>query len=206
MRVSLFLRPLLFCVVLLALVGISRPLAPPDRDMPPEQELWYWVGGRQLDPVAFADMTEDVLEMMPIVTPHQDLINLLSETVATETSFGYAVRDKSGKTLGVYQILLSTAEFILDRLQDRHPRVLDIVLAYMEPEMDLQENLMLNLHFQTAMAISYYWLRAGDALLTQTASLEERARLYKQKWNTSKGRATVAKYIRDSKKYLFSGR
>ncbi len=206
MKYIRFLRPLVCIAICLALVSVSRPLAPPDRDRSPTQKLWYWAGGAQLDHAAFTAMAEDVLEVMPIVTPHNDLVSLLSETVATETSFGYAVSDKSGKTLGVYQILLSTAEFILNHLAERHPRVLDIVMAYRDPDRDLRENLMYNLHFQTAMAISYYWLRAGEDLLTQTSSLEDRARLYKKKWNTPKGRATVAKYIRDSKKYLFSER
>jgi hypothetical protein len=146
-------------------------------------------------------MVSEVLEMMPVVPRKDGLVSLLSETAATETSFGRVVRDRSGRTLGVYQMILSTAEYLLDHLE-QYPHVLDIVRGYMDPDRTLTENLAYNLHFQTAMAISYYWRRVGEDLPAQVDSLENRARLYKSKWNTRSGRATEAKYIRDSKIFL----
>ena len=199
-------RPLICLVVgLFCVLGLSRPLAPVYHDLGERQLIWYWEGGMPLNHERFEAMTEEVIEAIPIVPYRHDLVRLLSETAATESSFGSVVRDKSGKTLGVYQILLTTAEFLLKRLE-RHPEVLAIVEAYMDPDKSLAENLMYNLHFQTAMAVSYYWLRAGDNLLERSATLGSRAKLYKREWNTPRGRATEAKYIRDSKRYLVSER
>ena len=206
MNIHLILRPLI-CLLVLAtcLLGISRPLAPPYRDLSVNQLIWYWEGGEKLNHSNFEDTISEVIDAMPIVPYRQDLIRLLTETAATESSFGQVVRDRSGKTLGVYQIMLTTAEYLLIKLQD-YPHVLHIIEAYMNPNKSLAENLMYNLHFQTAMAISYYWLRAGDDLLEQSTSLNSRARLYKREWNTPRGKATEAKYIRDSKRHLVSER
>ncbi|MDR2726913.1 MAG: hypothetical protein LBC10_02850 [Deltaproteobacteria bacterium] len=207
LRIHPILRfPICLLVSLICLFGMSRPLAPPHHDLSVNQLIWYWEGGAQLDHSAFVDVIAEVIEAMPIVPYRQDLIRLLTETAATESSFGQVVRDRSGKTLGVYQILLTTAEYLLTKLRDDHPHVVHIVEAYMDPNKSLAENLMYNLHFQTAMAISYYWLRAGDDLLGQTSTLDGRARLYKREWNTLRGKATEAKYIRDSKRYLVSNR
>jgi hypothetical protein len=186
---------------LIALVGAPGRLASSVHDLAPRHTPWFWEGGRQLDRAAFEDMVSEVLEMMPVVPRKDGLVCLLSETAATETSFGSVVRDRSGKTLGVYQMILSTAEYLLEHLE-QYPHVLGIVLGYMDPGRTLTENLAYNLHFQTAMAISYYWRQAGEDLPAQVDSLESRARLYKSKWNTRRGRATEAKYIRDSKIFL----
>lgn len=206
MKTQTILRPLACLLIsLVCLFGMSRPLAPPHHDLGARQLIWYWEGGAQLNHAAFEEMITDVIDAMPIVPYRQDLVRLLTETAATESSFGLIVRDKSGKTLGVYQILLTTAEFLLKKLRD-YPDVLNIVEAYMDPDKSLTENLMHNLHFQTAMAISYYWLRAGDNLLERASTLKSRAKLYKSEWNTPRGKATEAKYIRDSKRYLVSSR
>lgn len=206
MNLHLLLRSLVFAAVgLCCLFGTSRHLAPPHEDLGLKQLIWYWEGGTQLNHNAFEDMISEVIDAMPIVPNEYDLVRLLTETAATESSFGLIVRDKSGKTLGVYQILLSTAEFLLKRLQ-RHPHVLDIVEGYMDSNKSLVENLKYNLHFQTAMAVSYYWLRAGDELTERASTLSRRAKLYKREWNTPRGKGTEAKYIRDSKRYLFSER
>ena len=206
MKTHAILRPLIGLLIgLFCVFGMSRPLAPPHHDLSANQLIWYWEGGSQLNHSVFEDMITEVIDAMPIVPYRQDLIRLLTETAATESSFGLIVRDKSGKTLGVYQILLTTAEFLLKKLHT-YPHVLNIVEAYMDPGKSLAENLTYNLHFQTAMAISYYWLRAGDDLLEQASTLHSRAKLYKLKWNTPRGKATEAKYIRDSKRYLVSER
>jgi len=206
MRIHPILRPLICLLVSLAcLIGLSRPLAPPHHDLSHNQLIWYWEGGMQLDHGIFEEMIAEVLDAMPIVPYRQDLIRLLTETAATESSFGRIVRDRSGKTLGVYQILLTTAEYLLKKLRD-YPHVLNIVETYMDPDKSLAENLTYNLHFQTAMAIAYYWLRVGDDLLERASTLQGRARLYKSEWNTPRGKATEAKYIRDSKIYLTSAR
>ena len=206
MNIHLILRPIVGLLVsVVCLLGMCRPIAPPHYDLSVNQVIWYWQGGSALDRNAFEDMVAEVIEAMPIVPYRQDLIRLLAETAATESSFGRAVRDRGGKTLGVYQILLTTAEYLLEKLRD-HPHTLNIVEAYMDPGKPLAENLMYNLHFQTAMAISYYWLRAGDNLLERASTLRSRAELYKREWNTPRGKATEAKYIRDSKRYLASRR
>jgi hypothetical protein len=202
----LILRPLVCLLVsALCLFGMSRSLAPHHHDLSINQLIWYWEGGMHLEHSLFEDMIGEVIDAMPIVPYRQDLIRLLTETAATESSFGLIVRDRSGKTLGVYQILLTTAEYLLEKLRD-YPHVLNIVESYMNPNKSLAENLMCNLHFQTAMAISYYWLRAGDDLLGRVSTLSGRARLYKLEWNTPRGKATEAKYIRDSRRYLLSER
>lgn len=206
MNKHVFLRPLLgLAICTVCLLGLGRASAPAEQDMPPEQQLWFWQGGTQLNRNAFEGMVSEVIDYMPIVPYRSDLVHLLSETAATESSFGYAVSDRRGKTLGVYQILLSTGEFVMARLE-QHPHVLDIVQGYMDPDMNLAENLTYNLHFQTAMAVAYYWLRAGDDLLERISSLDSRAKLYKLEWNTPRGRATEAKYRRDRQRYLVSTR
>ena len=204
MNIHLFLRPIVCLLISAAcLLGMCRPLASHHHDLSANQLIWYWPGGKPLEPSLFEVMAGEVIEAMPIVPYRQDLIRLLAETAATESSFGRAVRDRSGKTLGVYQILLTTAEYVLEKLRYR-PDTLYIVEAYMDPDKSLAENLMYNLHFQTAMAISYYWLRAGDDLLEQASTLRSRAGMYKREWNTPSGKATEDKYIRDSKRYLAS--
>jgi hypothetical protein len=206
MNVHSILRPLICLLAgLICLLGVSRPLAPPQHDLGARQLIWYWEGGAPLNHGIFEEMITDVIDSMPIVPYRQDLIRLLTETAATESNFGLFVRDKSGKTLGVYQILLTTAEYLLDRLRD-HPHALGIVEAYMDPDKSLTENLTYNLHFQTAMALAYYWIRAGDDLLERASTLDGRAKLYKYEWNTARGKATEAKYIRNSKKYVVSTR
>jgi hypothetical protein len=205
MSVHSILRPLVCLLGVVCLLGISRPLAPPQNDLSARQLIWYWEGGESLNLSVFEEMITDVIDAMPIVPYRRNLICLLTETAATESDFGLFVRDKSGKTLGVYQILLTTADYLLEKLRD-YPHVLSIVEAYMDPDKSLADNLTYNLHFQTAMAISYYWLRAGNDLLERASTLDGRARLYKYEWNTSRGKATEAKYIRNSKKYLASTR
>ena len=206
MSIPLVLRPLVCLLVsAICLLGMSRSLAPPHHDLSVNQLKWYWEGGMHLEHSVFEDMIGEVIDAMPIVPYRQDLIRLLTETAATESSFGRIVRDRSGKTFGVYQILLTTAEYLLKKLRD-YPDALNIVESYMDTDKSLAENLTYNLHFQTAMAIAYYWLRVGDDLLERASTLQGRARLYKSEWNTPRGKATEAKYIRDSKIYLTSAR
>lgn len=195
------IKKIVLTLILVFAIAVPNSLASYEQVSVPSQELWHWEGGDQLDKKDFTKMIDEVLDIMPIVPSNDKLVKLLAETAATESSFGYAVKDKSGKTLGVYQILLTTAKYILKRIED-YPQLDAAVESYMDPARSLVDNLKYNLHFQTAMAVSYYWLRAGENLLDRINSLPARAKLYKQEWNTPKGAATVNKYIRDSKRYL----
>ncbi len=198
MRTKLISFFICLTTIFTTLALCPNPLAPFHHVLAPSEALWHWSGGEKLNKDKFVGMVSEVLDVMPIVPNSDDLVKLLAETAATESTFGYNVKDRSGKTLGIYQILLSTGKYIMERLQ-KEPDVYKVLQGYMDEEKSLAHNMTYNLHFQTAMAISYYWLRVGDKLSKKSESLSARAKLYKKEWNTPRGAATVAKYIKDSK-------
>lgn len=164
--------------------------------------VWSWKGGDSVNKHQLQQTVEVVLDRLPHVlnTPH--MVSLLMETAATESRRGYwMVQKNNGPARGIFQMEKATIKDTLSWLKKYHRDVYTAVQVFYEKKQTQEWNYTHNVPWQIAMASSYYWRMVGSDIYSVISTRTDRAKLYKLVWNTTKGKATLAKYHRDSKNW-----
>lgn len=117
-------------------------------------------------------------------------VELLMLTAATESNLGYFIRQKGGPALGIYQMEPLTH-------QDIHSNFL--VYKNLGIPWNKAKQLEYDLKYATLMARAHY-LRVKE-VIPPACDISALASYWKQTWNTSKGKGTVAKAIEKYEKY-----
>lgn len=119
---------------------------------------------------------------------------LLMETAAVESGLGEIVRQKGGPALSPWQLQKRTYEEIVRHFARRDPGLLRRALALYDRSRPLAWNQLHNVPWNAAMSLLYYELATGGRFLSRIATLDQRARLWKERYNTPRGAGTVTGY------------
>ena len=138
-----------------------------------------------------SEIAKDVVEQLPKIKSTPEVIKLLTETAITESDGGYYINTKGMGGLGITQVNYETAKYLLTKLKDSDIRVLD---RLKDDSLSLKENLTYNLHFNMAMCALYYYHRKSNRIYRRIKSIDGRANLWKEVYNTSEGSGTPDTY------------
>lgn len=136
---------------------------------------------------------EPVLKKLNLFS--EEAVSLLIGTAMIESLGGDYVHQVKGPACGIYQIEPRTANDILDNYLPRKPVLEMLVHRLYISDLTLEQNLVLNLAFSTAMCRIYY-LRIKAAI---PKTIEGRAEYWKKYYNTSLGKGSAAAYLSKAK-------
>lgn len=122
----------------------------------------------------------------------QEAENLLVGTACAESLCGKYLHQQNGPALGLYQMEPATAKDIMDNFLKYKPDLCKKVKDLMIPSITLEENLIGNLYFATAMCRVHY-LRDKEPIPT---TKEGMANMWKRVYNTPLGKGTVEGFLR----------
>jgi len=146
--------------------------------------------------------TYEILEFLPHIRPDKNFISLVVETLITETHGGLNYRTKNLGGLGIAQVNYKTAQYLMDILKkDNDKEVFPAIKSLYNKSMTLEENLIHNLSFSVAICATYYWKRIGNNIYNGTSTIEQRAVIWKEVYNTHLGAGTVEAYLSRVKSY-----
>mgnify|MGYP006939887286 CR=1 FL=1 len=117
---------------------------------------------------------------------------LILATACAESLCGKYIHQEGGPALGIYQMEPATAKDIIMNFLRFRPELYKKIQELMIPSLSVEENLICNLRFATAMCRMQY-LRDKQPL-PKTA--EEMAATWKRVYNTSFGKGTVEGFLR----------
>ena len=149
----------------------------------------WWPAKTQLDYANLYSTIEFVLGKCPIEIPDKrGLISLLIETIATESNFGAANKQVGGVALGVIQMMPDTFRCIQDNYLKYNPELVSFILQFKDNKLLDLENLQMNLQYQIAYAVVHF--ARFNAHTEDLTTRKSRWAVYKQYWNTHRGKAT----------------
>lgn len=152
-----------------------------------------------LDPRQFRDLiVRPVLSLLSLPSPLTSEL-LLMGTAAQESRFRYLKQLGSGPALGLFQMEPATFRDLWDRVVLRTSIGRD-VQAFLVPGVDPLSQLVWNLHFSCAMCRLHYFVRDFVMPKDPSSSLSLPSplvlgRIWKQHYNTEKGKGTVEEFI-----------
>lgn len=157
-----------------------------------------WSGGTELPYNDLYKTVEELVNAFPYeIKDKKGFISLIIETAATESFFGKEITQRRGPALGVFQMEPATYTCIQDNYLKYNNSIRLYILGYKDRSLSNIDNLKTNIPYQTAYAITLY-ARYGAHEIEDLSSINVRAQIYKQIWNTYKGSGSVEKFLADA--------
>lgn len=120
-------------------------------------------------------------------------LSLVFGTACVESNCGEAIRQEpSGPALGIFQMELDTHQDIFENYLSYNPILREKVLKLFCPGMTVEQNICCNLMYAAAMCRIHYLRFPGEI----PQSIEGQAEYWKKYYNTSKGKGSVAGFIK----------
>lgn len=163
--------------------------------------VWSWKGG---DTIKLDQLKQTIIAVQERISipSNEHTTSLLLETSAVESSRGIDMIQRGGPARGILQMEPTTEKYLKEWLKKYHPSVYKEVVHFYNDKKDKVWNSTYNVPYQIAMSLAYYWHKCGDKLPSLITTREDRARIWKQFYNTHKGKGTISKYHEKSEKYL----
>ena len=121
--------------------------------------------------------------------------NLLMGTAAHESRLGYYLKQVNGPALGIYQIEPATHRDVWANFLKYKDELKTKVNSLATKEPSLDENLIYNLAYATAIARIIYF-RVSQKM-PEANDLQGLAEYWKEHYNTHLGKGTVAEFIKN---------
>lgn len=164
--------------------------------------VWSWNGGNTIKLDQLKQTVIAVQERISIPN-NEHTVALILETSAVESSRGIDMIQKGGgPARGLLQMEPATEKWLKKWLKKNHPSIYQEVIHFYNNKKDATWNRTYNVPYQIAMSTAYYWHKCGDKLFSLITTRENRAKVWKQYYNTMKGKGTISKYHKKSEKYL----
>lgn len=156
--------------------------------------FYKWEGGREIEEKKFKNMIRGVLAAVEDIPAHENVVNLLYETARVESKAGLYIEQIKGPALGVYQIEEPTYHDLMNWLKYK-PERYELVMKFYNKELSLRDNLRKNLLFQTIVCAFHYYRYYRNNIVVLGHDKYSRAKMWKDKFNTSAGKGTKQKYM-----------
>ena len=138
-------------------------------------------------------IVEPVLKKLKLFS--EEAVALIVGTAMTESLGGEYIHQVGGPACGIYQMEPRTAKDILENYLPYKPELQLSVRRLYIPELTLEENLISNLPWATAMCRIHY-LRVKEVI---PKTIEGRAKYWKKYYNTSLGKGRLESYLSKAK-------
>lgn len=143
----------------------------------------------------------ETFRRLPHIRTTPELVAFMSETAIVESMNGRFLvgKLKGGKDsgdYGLYQIRIHTAKDTMSWLKREHKDVYDSLQSLYDDTKPLRWNLIHNVPYGTALAVTYYWRRDPERLTDGIGCMESRASFWKKEYNTRYGKGSVAAYLK----------
>ena len=143
-----------------------------------------------------SEIIAPVLQSIGLYSEHA--VNLLVGTALQESLGGTYVKQIKGPACGIYQMEPATARDIIDNFLKYKKELSDKVFRFYNRNLTLEENLISNLFFATAMCRVHYF-RVKEALPTTVVTYGD---YWKRYYNTVKGKGTVTEFVSKYREYV----
>lgn len=153
--------------------------------------------GSRLSYQEMSDIASQVIAKLPSIKSTPEVVKLITETAIAESDGGYFINTKGVGGLGITQVNYKTAKYLLSCLDENDLAVLN---QFRDDSLSLKDNLIHNLYFNMAMCALYYYHRKSDQIY-HAKSIQDRASLWKEAYNTSEGKGTPSLYIKRVRSY-----
>lgn len=164
-------------------------------DKEPKKVLFFYHGGgERIDNDKHKENIRAVISHLDFVPNNENIVNLVFETGIAETHGGYWVKSTyNNADMGVYQINIHTYKDLMAWLK-RHNLDKQIMKFY-DRKQTLVYNLVHNAAFNASLCIAHYYRCYGDDLSAVADTIDNRARMWKHRYNTKLGKGTVEDYL-----------
>lgn len=126
-------------------------------------------------------------------------VNLLLGTAAQESHMGRYLTQIVGPALSIYQIEPTTAKWLMEWCERKHPTLYQKILKFYAPGLTLEENLLYSLAFSTCICrLKYFSIKAPMPENT----MDGLGQYWKQYYNTPLGKGTVDEFVNNYKRYV----
>ncbi len=149
------------------------------------------------DPDQFRDLIHRILIKAELVRDLEDAVELLMLTAAVESGLGHFLKQANGPAIGVYQMEPGTYHDLLQNYIETDIHLQNAVLQFQA--LGGPEEMEWNLAYATVMARINY-LRFPEPL-PDKEDPHPIAAYWKNYWNSSAGKGTVADALAAYKKY-----
>lgn len=166
----------------------------------PQQIVFYYnKGGDTIEQERFKDNIRAVLSRLDFVPQSENIVLMVYETALAESFGGLHTKQIKGSAYGAFQIEMATYKCLVSWLEAR--KIKDQVFAFYDNKSTLEMNLKNNIPFTTALCIAHYYRYYGDDLASKANNIFNRARMWKERYNTRLGKGTVQGYLEKVVKY-----
>lgn len=156
--------------------------------------IFYHGGGERIDNNKHKDNIRAVISHLDFVPDDENIVALVFETGIAETHGGYWVKSTyNNADMGVYQINKYTYNDLMKWLK-RHKLDKQIMKFY-DRKQSLQFNLIHNVAFNASLCVAHYYRYYGDDLAKAACNVNNRAKMWKERYNTRLGKGTVEAYL-----------
>lgn len=162
----------------------------------PQLLLREWYGGKVMDR---RDLRETLRAVTRVLTPDgrwcgDRVTALLMETAAVETGLGEIVRQKEGPAVSPWQLLNMNYREIPRYFSKRDPELMARAMTLYNHSKSREWNRVHNIPWTAAISLLHYEQASGGTFMASLGTLDQRARLWKKRYNTYLGRGSVSGY------------
>ena len=163
-------------------------------------KIFEWGGGEKIDKDKLSETIYSIMRKLNI-KEDKNFHDLIIETCAVETDFGYIVRQKKGPALSIYQILPSTFKHTLELIKKQDKKLYKKIMQLYDHRYGDNYNFVYNLPFTTAICMMYYINIVKD-LENNIKTRKDRAKVWKKYYNTEGGKGTVDIYLKRTNNHI----
>lgn len=164
-----------------------------DVDVSPTIEVRLHRGGERIPTTKLINTITSVADVLSTVPNDPYLYKLIYETAKVESELGSKIHSAGG--LGMMQITLSTGTHFMNHIEKHNKSLYRELKTLYDSKLSLRDNLLYNVPFSIGLGMVIYCERARQDILLAT-SIQARACIWKQHYNTYKGVGTVDVYVK----------
>ena len=153
-----------------------------------------WDGGKKIPKEILASLTKNTFLYLPHIKGTEDAVALIVETAIAESGGGKDIDEGTGD-YGVMQVRIATANDLFAWLDCDHKDIKDSIMRFKNESWSLKDNLIHNIPFGIAIAITDYWRKMGPDFYDHIKTTVDRGVAWKSVYNSSKGLGTVNAYV-----------
>ena len=159
-----------------------------------------WTGKRRMSKAEMESIVRRVFKTLPHIRTTDTAVALMVETIITESYGGTDIYNQYGDC-GLTQMKVRCSKETLKWVKENYPDIYKALIALRNKELNEKDNLIQNVPYNVAMGITHYWRMVGANFYDYIQTQEDRAILWKSRYNTHKGLGTVAAYLQRVNNY-----
>lgn len=163
-------------------------------------KIFNWSGGEEINKEKLSETIYAIMRKLKI-NENKDFHDLIMETCAVETDFGFIVKQTKGPALSIYQILPSTFRYILNDIKKKDKNQYKRIMNLYDNRYGDTYNYIYNVPFTTAICMMYY-VNTVKNLEDKIKTRTDRAKVWKKYYNTEGGKGTVDIYLKRTNDHI----